>query len=139
MLDLMIECLKGGKIEDDGDEKNIHAADQFESDAKLSFKPKTKKEFDELIVVATALVMTIAGYDTTAAGLSYSTFYLAKNQEIQKRLQEEVDEAFAENDGQLPSYQMIQNLPYLDMVFHEALRMHPPLAYLQRSCLKDYK
>jgi cytochrome P450 len=54
-------------------------------------------------------------------------------------LQKEIDEAFEDNDGQLPNYNIINSLPYLDMVLHEALRMHPPLAYLQRVCAKDYK
>ncbi len=65
MLDLMVECLHGEKIADE-DEKDLHESDQFESDSKLNFRPPSKalaakKEFDELLVVATALVMTIAG------------------------------------------------------------------------------
>ncbi len=50
-----------------------------------------------------------------------------------------MDEAYAESGGRPLTYTAIQGLTYTDMVVHEALRMHPPLAYLQRSCLKDYK
>ena len=32
------------------------------------------------------------------------------------KLQAEIDEAFAENDGKLPDYNTILSLPYLDMV-----------------------
>jgi hypothetical protein len=64
MVDLMIECIKS---DDAGDEEknpesdDIHVNDQFEKDSKLQCKGKSKKEFDELDVVATALVLTIAG------------------------------------------------------------------------------
>ena len=43
------------------------------------------------------------------------------------------------NIGQRLDFAKMNNLEYLDMVIHEALRMHPPLAYLQRYCVKDYK
>ncbi len=70
MLDLMIDLLKedagsaGGK-----DEANIHGDDQYEQDSQLQKDggAKRKREFDEQIVVATALLMLIAGYDTTSA------------------------------------------------------------------------
>lgn len=145
MLDIMIDCLKSeaNAKEDNASAEDMHEDDQFERDSKLnsdiSSNGKIKKEFDELLIVATALVVTIAGYDTTASALSYLGYYLAKKPELQDRLQEELDAAFADNGGKMPGYNVIQGLPYLDMVIHEALRMHPPLAYLQRYCVKDYK
>ena len=39
----------------------------------------------------------------------------------------------------MPDYSTIMNLPYLDMVLHETLRMHPALSHLERHCTKDYK
>ena len=85
---------------------------------------------DEDVVVATAMVFIMAGYDTTATLLSYGSYALAKNPEVQKRLQEEVDEAFAEAEGDFPEYSAVQELPYLDMVVHETLRLPPNLQLL---------
>ncbi len=38
-------------------------------------------------VVATALVLLVAGYDTTGQTLSYAAFELARNPKIQEKLQ----------------------------------------------------
>ena len=56
-------------------------------------------------------------------------------------IQEEVDAAMEEmneNDN-FPDYNIIQNMEYLDMVFHETLRLHPALGMLQRSAITDYQ
>ena len=41
--------------------EDMHEDDQFERDSKLTTDINGKKEFDELLIVATALVVTIAG------------------------------------------------------------------------------
>ena len=66
MLDIMIDCLKSevqAKEEENASstEDNMHGDDQFERDSKLTTDINGKKEFDELLIVATALVVTIAG------------------------------------------------------------------------------
>ena len=35
-------------------------------------------------------------------------------------------------------YAFLQNLPYLDMVVHETLRLHPAAGLLTRVCIKDF-
>ena len=51
----------------------------------------TKKgEFDKLIIVATAVVLLVAGYDTTGTTMAYACYQLAKNPEVQERLREEI-------------------------------------------------
>ena len=100
---------------------------------------KKNKSVDEDVVVATAMVFIMAGYDTTATLLSYGSYALAKNPEVQKRLQEEVDEAFAEAEGDFPEYSAVQELPYLDMVVHETLRMYNPVPMNNREATVDYK
>ena len=64
---------------------------------------------------------------------------MAKNPDIQEKLQAEVDQAFEDNSGELPSYNTIQHLPYLDMVLNETLRKYTPaFAMNTRSCTQDY-
>ena len=70
--------------------------------------------------------------------LSYLTYQLSKNPEVQKKLQDEVDQAYEESDGEIPDYNVIQNLPYLDMVIHETLRYHSPVGTNTRVATKDY-
>ena len=94
---------------------------------------------DEDVLVATAIIFMMAGYDTTATLLSYGSYALAKNPEAQTRLQEEVDEAFAEAEGEFPDYSVIQGLPYLDMVVHETLRLYAPVPMNNREAGVDYR
>ena len=65
MLDIMIDCLKSEVAKEDSTPEDMHEDDQFERDSKLNSditsNGKIKKEFDELLIVATALVVTIAG------------------------------------------------------------------------------
>ena len=100
----------------------------------------TKKgEFDELVIVATAVVLLVAGYDTTGISLSYMAYELANHPDIQSRLQEEIDEAFEDAGDKFPDYNVIQSLPYLDMVLHETLRYHPPVGINFRTAEKDWR
>ena len=64
-------------------------------------------------------------------------YELAMNPEVQHRLQEEVDAAYEATDEATLDYQTIQNLPYLDMVINDTLRLHPALGVLERVCTKD--
>ena len=68
--------------------------------------------------------MLVAGYDTTAQTLSYCAYELVKNPDIQKRLQEEIDDVIEQNGGDLPDYNQTQGMEYLDMVLHETLVTH---------------
>ena len=71
---------------------------------------------DEDIVVATAMIFLVAGYDTTGLTLSYAAYHLAKNPGVQARLQADIDAAVADSDGDLPDYTVIQSgLPYLEV------------------------
>ena len=63
---------------------------------------------DEDVVVATSMILMMAGYDTTATLLSYTSYALSKNPEVQTKLQEEVDEAFAGAEEEFPDYSVIQ-------------------------------
>ena len=130
LVDLMMDSMKHDFVEEKEEE-------QFERDMKL--KVDIKKAVDEDTLVATAMLFMIAGYDTTATTLSFASYILSKHPEEQQRLQGEIDQAFADADGDFPDYSAIQCLPYLDMVVHETLRMHPPIPFLSREAGVDYK
>ena len=50
----------------------------------------------------------VLGYDTTALTMSYAGYHLCKNPEILKQLQEEVDLAYDEANGETPDYNVVQ-------------------------------
>ena len=92
-----------------------------EKDAAFKHKGSKSEHLDEITLIATPMIMLVAGYDTTAQTLSYCAFELVKNPDIQRRLQDEIDDVMEQNGGELPDYNQTQSMEYLDMVIHETL------------------
>ena len=97
-----------------------------------------KGEFDEIVIVATAIILLVAGYDTTGTTLAFACYYLAKNPNVQEKLREEVEEIIGDSDKQL-TYDNLQNMTYVDQIISETLRHASPISMLQRTVEKDYK
>nr|AIL94151.1 cytochrome P450 CYP3026A3 [Tigriopus japonicus] len=135
LVDLMIDAMKA----DTPPEEDKDTEGQFDQDAKLNHKV-VSKQMDEITMVATALVILVAGYDTTAQTMAITSYFLARNPDIQEKLYQEIMECVGEikNEKGHPDYNQIQSLPYLDMVLHETLRINPALGIITRVCSKDY-
>ena len=132
MVDLMLDAIKGELKHDEEQEM-----EQFEKDSKLNHVVK-KGDFDELVIVATALVLMVAGYDTVSSTLSYCCYELAKNPEVQDKLRAEIEETTDNYEDEI-SYAHVQAMTYLDQVINETLRLHNVAGLLTRSVEKDYK
>ncbi|GJJ15952.1 hypothetical protein Clacol_010231 [Clathrus columnatus] len=68
---------------------------------------------------------------TTASGLSWTLWLLAKNPECQKRLRDEVLPCIQDNPR--PDYRTLKDLAYLDGVVMESLRVMPPVPFTIRE------
>ncbi|WP_413662111.1 cytochrome P450 [Microbulbifer sp. CNSA002] len=79
--------------------------------------------------------LLIAGHETSGATLSWLFLLLSQHQNIQKKVQNEIDRAL----GEAPvSYESLKKLPYLNAVIQETLRLHPPAyALFCRRAIKD--
>jgi len=77
-------------------------------------------------IVAHEFIFILAGYETTAAALEFTTYLLAKNPSCQEKLQEEIDSHFPSQDC-LVDYDSVGELHYLDQVLHESMRVYPPI------------
>jgi len=75
-------------------------------------------------LTAEALTQLIAGSDTTSNSSCAITYYLARYPEVQEKLQKELDEALGEERDIVTTYEQVKQLPYLDAVINEALRIH---------------
>ncbi|CAL1277726.1 unnamed protein product [Larinioides sclopetarius] len=102
------------------------------------FKTVTSKRLSMDELVSQCVIFFLAGYETTASTLSFASYLLALNQDVQDKLREEVDKALAETNGEL-TYETVQNMKYLDNVISETLRIFPPLVRLERYADADYK
>lgn len=74
-------------------------------------------------IAAQSIGFLLAGSDTTSVTLGLTCFYIAANPEVQEKLHQEIDSVCT--DEQIPSYDTVRELPYLDMVLAETLRLHP--------------
>jgi len=79
------------------------------------------------------MTMLLAGHDTTALTLTYTTYLLSEHPEIQRRVQAEIDEALAETGEDVgsgpprPTLETAQALDLTDRVVDEAMRLYPPV------------
>ncbi|XP_076061210.1 putative cytochrome P450 49a1 [Oratosquilla oratoria] len=75
-------------------------------------------------VVTIILDMLFAGIDTTSHTIGFTLYRLARNPEVQKRAQEEVDRVVGKQEEPLTVRQMGQ-LSFVKAVIKETLRMNP--------------
>jgi cytochrome P450 family 3 subfamily A len=73
-------------------------------------------------ILGQALVFLVAGYETTSVLMSFFFYVMAIEPVIQEKVYEEIRQVL----GDEITYEKLQQLPYLDMVISETLRMYPP-------------
>jgi cytochrome P450 len=84
-------------------------------------------------------VMTLmfAGHDTSTSTVSFQLFELAKATEARERLREELDGVLG---GRAPDMATLhRELPYLDMVTDETLRLYPPAWIGPRRATRSFE
>lgn len=74
-------------------------------------------------LTAEALTQLIAGSDTTSNTSCALLYYAAKTPGVLQKLQAELDAAIPDG-ANVPSFEMVRNLPYLEAVINETMRMH---------------
>ncbi|KAJ7152192.1 cytochrome P450 [Mycena crocata] len=75
-------------------------------------------------LTAEALTLLIAGSDTTSNSTCAIIYHLARNPEVQAKLQAELDEQLGTEDEMVANGEQVKHLPYLDACINEALRIH---------------
>ncbi|KAG6876262.1 hypothetical protein C0993_004630 [Termitomyces sp. T159_Od127] len=78
--------------------------------------------------------LLLAGYETTSISLTWALIELARKPEKQQKLREELSR-FSTAD---PTWeQLVSELPYLDSIVHEVLRLHPPVTVTNAVAAED--
>lgn len=80
----------------------------------------------------------LAGFETSSSVATFALYELAINQDIQVCLRKEIEEAVAKYGGEV-TYESIQEMKYLDMVFNETIRKYPVVDIQFRQCTRDFK
>ncbi|RZB40990.1 p450 domain containing protein [Asbolus verrucosus] len=89
-------------------------------------------------VAAQSFVFFLAGFETSSTLMTFTLYELARNEDIQDRLRDEIRTVLARHDGKI-TYDAIQEMKYMSQVIDESLRMYPPAPLTNRKCVKDYK
>ncbi|CAG9792321.1 unnamed protein product [Diatraea saccharalis] len=113
---------------------------EIESMEKLQATGKPEKLKFELtndLIVAQVILFFSAGFETSSSATSYTLHELAFHPEIQKKVQNEIDEVLKKHDNKL-SYAAVKEMTYLEWTFKEAMRIFPSLGYLMRECTRKY-
>jgi cytochrome P450 family 6 len=69
--------------------------------------------------------------------MTFSTYELALNQDVQDKLRDEINDVLEKYDGEV-TYDAIMEMKYLDMVFNESLRKYPVVDSQNRMSTKDF-
>lgn len=79
----------------------------------------------------------IIGHDTTASGIFWFLYNIARHREIQRKMQEEIDLVLKDRTEVL--WEDLNNIPYTTQCMKESLRMHPPVPTVNRELTKPLK
>ncbi|KAM6156413.1 cytochrome P450 3A4-like [Erethizon dorsatum] len=93
------------------------------------------KALSDVEIAAQSISFIFAGYETTSSTLSFIMYALATHPDVQKKLQQEIDAALP--NKAFPTYDVLVEMEYLDMVVNETLRLYPIANRLTRVCKKD--
>ncbi|XP_065206696.1 uncharacterized protein LOC135836046 [Planococcus citri] len=100
---------------------------------------KSDVEMSIELMAAQCFIFFVAGFEGASNLLMFSLFSLAENPHIQIKLRKEILSALESNGGEL-SYEIMKNIPYLDMVIDETFRKFPSGgSLLFRTCTENYK
>lgn len=108
-------------------------------DVLLMSKDENGKALSDEDVRAEADTFMFEGHDTTASGLSWVLYNLAKHPEYQERCRKEVQELLRDREPKEIEWDDLSQLPFMTMCIKESLRLHPPVTVISRCCTEDIK
>jgi cytochrome P450/NADPH-cytochrome P450 reductase len=97
----------------------------------------TGKRLPDDNIRAQLITFLIAGHETTSGLLSYALHAIAKNPEVERRLQQEADAVLGRDYSYAPTFQDIEKLDYTQRVLKEALRLSPTAPAFGRKVARD--
>ncbi|KAJ6641172.1 Cytochrome P450 6k1 [Pseudolycoriella hygida] len=128
-MQLLIQLKNQGFLSADKGETKWAEKDGSQELKKLSYED----------LAANAFLFFVAGFETSSSTLSFCIFELARNPQLQRKVQEEIDTVLAANGNKDFTYETIHELKYLECCIDEALRKYPIVPLLFRVCNEDYQ
>ena len=102
----------------------------------LGARGEAGEAFTDREVRDQVMTLMFAGHDTSTSTLSFMMYELAHHPEVAEKLRAEQDEVLG---GAPPSVDQLEQMPYLDMVLDEVLRLYPPAWIGPRRAVRDFE
>ncbi|KAJ7479698.1 cytochrome P450 [Mycena latifolia] len=103
---------------------------------KENSRAEEEARLSEAEILGQMSTLIFAAAETTSIALARTLLLLAQNPDIQDRLRAELTEAQRSCTENLP-YDMLMQLPFLEAVCRETLRLHPPSPMVTRTTTAD--
>ncbi|CAE6468143.1 unnamed protein product [Rhizoctonia solani] len=103
---------------------------------KASESEGSESYIDRQSMIGHMNIFIFAGHETTSTFVTRILDLLAQRPSVQVRLREELRQYFEANPDET-HHDALLELPYLDGVVREALRLFPPISNIPRICVED--
>ena len=95
-------------------------------------------KFSDDELKAQLITFLLAGCKTSSSTLAFTAYHLAMDADVQERLRCEVEIAI-QTYHELPLYDLVHEIEYLDCIMNESLRLCPPIHIFNRNCEQTCK
>ncbi|XP_055539257.1 probable cytochrome P450 9f2 [Wyeomyia smithii] len=102
----------------------------------LQMRDFSKRKWSDVELIAQCVTFFGTGFETMVNLLSFASYELAANPDVQQRLLLEIQNNLSENPL---TYETVNRMTYLDMVISETLRKWPASPSCDRQCTKDFQ
>ncbi|KAH8346907.1 hypothetical protein KR059_002450 [Drosophila kikkawai] len=93
-----------------------------------------KRSLDTRNLLAHTMTFLLDGFETTATVLAHMLMLLGRDQEVQQRLREEIQDHLKNG---IIEFDKLNDLPYLDACIQETIRLFPPAFMSNKLCTED--
>jgi cytochrome P450 len=103
----------------------------------LEVQDEAGQGFSDREVRDQLMTLMFAGHDTSTSTVAFMLYELARRPDVVEKLQEEQDRVLG---GEMPDIEKLEReMPYLEMVVDEVLRLYPPAWIGPRRAVRDYE
>lgn len=103
----------------------------------LGVRDEAGEGFSDKEVRDQVMTLMFAGHDTSTSTLTFMMHELARHPDVVARLQAEQDEVLGADAPEID--QLEREMPYLDMVLDEVLRLYPPAWVGPRRAVREFE
>ncbi|XP_059617375.1 cytochrome P450 6j1-like [Phlebotomus argentipes] len=94
-------------------------------------------KYSKDLIAGQSLLFLTEGTETSSMLISFALYQLARNPDIAKRAQEEVDSVYERHGGKLTE-EGVTEMEYLEQILFETLRLHSVIFIMARVASRDY-